>query len=80
MTATKTATKSKATAGMKITNPDVYKLGLAGMRACLDSIEHAMDEEGGVAQVSWEAIQRVYGELLAVQEHVVHGFPLPETR
>jgi hypothetical protein len=62
----------------KITNPDVYKLPLAGMRACLDSIEHAFDEDGGTTVEDHDAVFRAYEVLLSVQNHIVNGYPLEE--
>jgi len=65
---------------MKITNPDVYKLRLASMRACLDSIEHALDQDGGITKEPYDALGHSYDQLRALANHVVHGHPFVRLR
>ena len=64
----------------KITNPDVYKMRIAAMRACLVSIEHWIDQEGGIAREPYDALERVYDDLLALTDHIANGYPLVRAR
>ena len=61
----------------KITNPDVYGMLTGCMGACLTSIQHNAEQDGGMSMVVYERLRTVYDELLLLSEHLSMGKPLP---
>ncbi len=61
----------------KITNPDVYGVLTGSMGACLTSIQHNAQMDGGMSLVVYERLQAAYAELLLLADHLSMGKPLP---